>query len=152
MIGQLDKLDRTFRKEYRCAIMSKTERLEAFGKEVRRRRMERGFDGKMFAAKINISPQHLSQIETAYDKGGRGPVVPGDDVIEAISDVLSWRVIDIRRMLGHVPDRDADASPIPTSVIEFYEGDVTPEERAFVEQTIAMIGNARLRLPTRLGQ
>ena len=45
-----------------------------------------------------------------------------------------------------------EPTPIPSSVIEFYEGDVTPEERAFVEQTIAMIGNARMRLPTRLGQ
>ena len=152
MISQLDKLDRTFRKEYRFAMMSKTERLEAFGKEVRRRRMERGFDGKMFAAKINISPQHLSQIETAYDKGGRGPVVPGDDAIEAISDVLAWQVIDIRRMLGHIPDNAAGAPSVPTSVIEFFDGVVSEEEQAFVLKTIEMISNARSRIPTHLGK
>ncbi len=80
-----------------------------------------GFDGKVFAAKTNISPQHLSQIETAYDKGGRGPVGPSDEVIEAISETLGWRVIDIRRMLGQIPDSElvpADAESLVRARIQ----------------------------------
>ena len=43
-------------------------------------------------------------------------------------------------------------SPVPTSVLEFFDGTVSDEEMAFVEKTIALIGSARMRLPARLGQ
>ena len=63
-------------------------------------------DQKVLAARIGISPQHLSQLETAYSRPGRPPVGPGDDVIQSLSEALNWRVIDIRRVLGQIPDEE----------------------------------------------
>ena len=40
----------------------------------------------------------------------------------------------------------------PTSVIEFFDGVVSKEEQDFVIKTIELIGKARLRIPTHLGQ
>jgi len=85
---------------------SKKERLEEFGKELRLRREAAGIDQKVLALRIGISPQHLSQVETAYDKGGRGPVGLSDEAINAVSAELEWRVVDIRRILGQIPDEE----------------------------------------------
>ena len=40
----------------------------------------------------------------------------------------------------------------PPSVIEFFDGVVSKEEQDFVIKTIELIGKARLRIPTHLGQ
>ena len=112
-------------------------------------------------------------LNAIVNSGAKGkPIQPEEVTMVKIIDALkSMNVIEDEndawieagyRPQGYTLAKESDVrlpgsvgnppSPIPSSVIEFYDGDVTPEERAFVEQTIALIGNARLRLPTRLGQ
>ena len=112
-------------------------------------------------------------LNAIVNSGAKGkPIQPEEVTMVKIIDALkSMNVIEDEndawieagyRPQGYTLAKESDVrlpgsagnlpSPIPPSVIEFYEGDVTLEERAFVEQTIAMIGNARMRLPTRLGQ
>lgn len=86
-------------------VMPKPERLRQFGQELRRRRVEAGYeDLKRFAARIGVSVQHLSQVETAYSRQGRAPVGLGDEAMEVASRILGWRVTDMRRMLGQIPE------------------------------------------------
>jgi transcriptional regulator with XRE-family HTH domain len=82
------------------------DRLRAFGQELRTRRKSLGIDQKVLAARLGISNQHLSQLETAYDKPGRGPVGPSDKVISAIAETLNWRKNDIHDMLGRLDDEE----------------------------------------------
>jgi transcriptional regulator with XRE-family HTH domain len=112
--------------------MPRKERLEMFGAELRKRRESLGMDQKVLAARIGISAQHLSQIETAYSKEGRSPVGPSDEVIEGVSRELGWKTLEIRKLLGQLTDDDAPSDPLSHLItVAAYNHDndgLTPEE------------------------
>lgn len=116
--------------------MPKEDRLQEFGRELRRRREGLDVDAKVFAARIGISPQHLSQLETAYHKPGRGPVGPSDEVIDAISRALEWPVLHIRHTLGQIPDDEItyDTDPDFAVIREAYDG-ADAHNRQYLTQT-----------------
>lgn len=91
--------------------MTKSEQLKSFGNELRRRRETKGIDQKVLAARLGISPQHLSQIETGYSRQDRGPVKPSDKVVSAISREFDWDMVEIRRDLGQLPAEVAAPEP-----------------------------------------
>jgi transcriptional regulator with XRE-family HTH domain len=93
--------------------LDKVERMKVYGRELRRRRIEAGFQElKEFAARIGVSNQHLSQVETAYSRDGRPAVGLGDDVMEAVARELKWKVIDQRRVLGQIPESEIEYVPV----------------------------------------
>ena len=114
--------------------VDKAERMREYGRELRRRRIEAGFEElKEFALRIGVSNQHLSQVETAYSRAGRPSVGLGDEAMEAVARVLGWRVIDQRHLLGQVPTEEMEylANPDTARIVEAYEGAPPQVRRAF---------------------
>ena len=125
---------------------------ETFAGWVKYHREKERYSMRALAQAIHRSHTYIQKLEED-ERGPEHISRPPLDIVDSLAQVLDTDQ-DVARYLAGYPQTEPSAvkSPIPTSVIEFYEGDVTPEERAFVEQTIAMIGNARMRLHTRLGQ
>lgn len=120
--------------------MAKAQKIEAFGQELRKRREAKGMDQKVLAARAGISPQHLNQMEKAYSRPGRPPVGPGDDVIESISEALGWRVIDIRRTLGQIPDDETEYIPNPDESLLLERYTNAPERDRKIVDTLLGLG------------
>jgi transcriptional regulator with XRE-family HTH domain len=104
--------------------VDKAERMRIYGRELRRRRIEAGYQElKEFAVRIGVSNQHLSQVETAYSRDGRPSVGLGDEAMEAVGRELGWRVIDQRHMLGQVPAEEIEyiLNPDTARIVEAYD-------------------------------
>lgn len=120
--------------------MDKAERLAAFGRELRRRRELARYGQNVLATRLGISNQHLSQLELSYGKPGRPPVGPGDETIEAISRELGWRVVDMRRMLGQIPDHELEyvLDPDRAFIEEAYDN-LPPSGRQALKSTAELL-------------
>lgn len=90
--------------------MTREQRLQVFGQELRKRRKSLGLSQLQLADRLGISNKHLSQLETVYSAPGRPPSGPGDDLVQNLARVLHWPVPDIRGLLDGSPVTLADAA------------------------------------------
>ena len=129
-----------------------------FGAWLRHERSAFGLTMEMLSERADTAPAVVSNLERGTRNPSRTMVTriaaalsgPGAD--EHTSAALLNAGLNAAGFASAQPEPSAVKSPIPTSVIEFFDGTVSDEEMAYVEKTIAMIGNARMRLPARLGQ
>ena len=108
--------------------MTRLERLQAYGKELRRRRESLEIDAKVLARRIGTSPQNLSQIERAYEREGRDPVGPGSGFLLGVAKELGWRVTDQRNLLGDIPDEELVREPVLDEVRQAGYSPEMPDE------------------------
>ena len=111
-------------------------------------------------------------LNAIVNSGAKGkPIQPEEPTMVKIIDALkAMNVIEDEndawieagyRPKGYTLAKESDvrlpgsagfSSTTPPSVIEFFDGVVSEEEATFVIKTIELIGKARLRIPTHLGQ
>lgn len=88
---------------------------QELGRLIRERRKVRGWTLENVSTQVRrlglrLSPQHLSNIENAYNHPGKEPSTPPDDLLRALSRVLEIPLSDLHASLGRIPANDAAAA------------------------------------------
>ena len=128
-----------------------------FAKWLYEERSSRGLTMVVLAGRAGVSHPRIVQLEKG-DSPSRDMVarlasgLSGDDPDEHTSAALLNAGLNAAGFASVQPEPSALKSHTPTSVIEFFDGTVPPEERDFVLKLIERMGDARLRIPSGLGK
>lgn len=97
--------------------MPTTEDLKKLGRELRSRREALGMKSlRAFALSVDVSHQHLSQLERGYVNPKQGMVVPSDEVLEKLAKGLDVPLSRLHVLLGRFPDTPYPAYDDPEAV------------------------------------
>lgn len=136
--------------------MERTDNHRRLGEALKDRRTQLGLTLENVSAKIQahgqkISPQYLSNIETAYSRPGKEPATPPDDLLSALALALGIPLRELHAALGRVPP----GSPAEQLVREHLapytaEGQISREQVESLAQELDDI--ARVRVERITGQ
>ena len=124
-----------------------------FAKWLYEERSSRGLTMVVLAGRAGVSHPRIVQLEKG-DSPSRDMVarlasgLSGDDPDEHTSAALLNAGLNAAGFTSEPPLH----KPLPSSVIEFFDGTVSKEEKDFVLKTIEMISSARSRIPSGLGK
>ena len=92
--------------------------LHNLGRELRMRREALGLKSlREFARRVDVSPQHLSQLERGYVNPKRGLVVPSDEVLEKLAAGLDVPLSRLHALLGRLNDQPYPVFDDPKAVL-----------------------------------
>ncbi len=108
-------------------IVTITDNHRRLGELLKERRNALGLTLENVSAKIQVrghklSPQHLSNLETAYSRPGKEPATPPDDLLNILAQTLDLPIRSLHAALGRAPS-GSPASQLVREKLAAYNGE-----------------------------
>lgn len=135
-------------------LQRQLEKSMAFGKELRRRRINAGFRYvKSLATAAGISLPYLSQIEKGWRVDNGKPVELSDEKMKKISELLDWPLHEIYEVLGKIPAQEGLFSVSRLKLLDEFAKLSEAERLEIIRQLLnAMPGGEQSKQPATPGR